>query len=61
MTLVAGYNGVDPTYTVTTGMGLVTGSRYRFVTVARNSIGDSQTSSEGLFTVTEKPATPAQL
>lgn len=62
MGLVAGYDGASSTYAVTAGVeGILPGRRYRFATVAHNSIGDSDSSPEALFTATELPAQPATL
>jgi len=49
-------NGPLGSYIVTdTVEGIVDGSSYRFITVAVNSIGDSEASSEVRFAVTDLP------
>jgi len=54
---VSGYDGTSATYTVTTGgESIVSGTSYRFKTVATNDIGDSEFSSETRYAAASLPA-----
>jgi len=56
-TLIAGYDGVSSTYTVTTGTeGILAGEKYRFIATAINEVGESDPSTEVRFTVASAPA-----
>lgn len=60
-TLISNYDGTSATYTVTTSDGLVQGTKFRFITVASNAIGDSEASPEVRFAAASVPTQPAQL
>lgn len=55
-TKLTGYDGTSSTYVVPS---LTSGTQYRFVTVAVNSIGSSAESPEVRFAAATAPATPA--
>jgi len=59
-TEVERYDGSSATFTVTADdEGIVSGNKYRFVTTATNSIGDSLYSQESRFAAASLPAKPA--
>ena len=53
--IITGYDGLSSNYTVISADGIVTGQSYRFMTIAVNSIGDSDPSNEVRFAVTDLP------
>lgn len=60
-TMITNYDGTSSTYTVTTADGLTSGTKYTFITVASNIVGDSDSSPEVRFAAAAVPSQPAQL
>jgi hypothetical protein len=56
---IAGYDGLSPTYTLTTSDNLIVGTIYRIKTRAYNSIDSGSFSEELIVAFARKPETPA--